>query len=264
MKKLFAIRGGLAAIIILVVYVFIYQYAPFGDFVDRLIQNLITVSVAMFSATILTMIARYFQPGEPPRIIWAAFAAAIWCWTIGEVIWAFYNLTVLEVPSFSAADVFWFFGYVFLTFSIVRQYRLIFPERSNQIRGTAVVVWFIVLLSTGAVMLLFQMQSIEDFMAVFYPIGDFVIGALALMLVVIFQRGWLARPWISLLAFVVSDALYIWATSTGQYDFNMSQDTVSMVVDTLYIVAYLVLGWGVFQQYLLLSIGTSLLDTEAT
>lgn len=73
---------------------------------------------------------------------------------------------------------------------------------------------------------------------------------------VTFHGGTLARPWLSL--FVVSDNLYFWATASGAYDWmKTGSGILTLLVDIAYLAAYLVMGWGVLQQYLLLSLQAS-------
>jgi len=41
-------------------------------------------------------------------------------------------------------------------------------------------------------------------------------------------------------------------TESGMYDYVMSGVSIALLADTLYVVAYLLVAWGVLEQYLLL------------
>jgi hypothetical protein len=122
-------------------------------------------------------------------------------------------------------------------------------------------IWLATIALTLIAMIVSQSQSMaSEFLAYFYPIGDFVVGVAALVLVVTFHGGALARPWISLLAFVFSDTLYLWATTREIYVWQgaggaATNAWITMAVEMVYLVAYMVMFWGVFQQYLTLRFG---------
>ncbi len=263
-KHFLTLTGGILAALNLSVYALVYQYEPFNPLINRLILNGLTVATAGFAAIVLTLIVDCFQPEEPPRRMWGAFSGAMWCWTIGEVIWAWYNLTVLEVPDFSGADIFWFIGYVFLTASILNQFKLIYFGQMSALYSAATVIWtFSIMLTTMILAITGSTDILIDFMGVFYPIADFFVAATALILVITFRRGTLAYPWLSLFAFVVADSLYIWATSSDIYNYEMSGSITNLMVDGAYQLAYIILSWGVFQQLLLLKFGANFQSTDA-
>jgi hypothetical protein len=86
----------------------------------------------------------------------------------------------------------------------------------------------------------------------FYPVADTTIGLAALYLVYTFRGRTLAGPWLTMFAFVISDILYVWLTASGVYDWEMHGVTLSLFVDTIYLLAYILVGWGALQQYILL------------
>jgi len=72
----------------------------------------------------------------------------------------------------------------------------------------------------------------------------------------VFHRGMLARPWFGLFVFALSDGLYAWATISGLYAYETAAgNLLSLIIDLTYILAYLAVAWGVFQQYLTLCFG---------
>lgn len=253
-KKLLTIYGGIYSVLLAGAYSWIYQFEPFSDYTNLLFLNGITVLAALVCASIVTLALGFFEPGEPPRRTWAFFAIALWMWTVAELAWAVYNMLWGEVPTFTVADILWVGAYVFFTVALSSQFRLILFDRSRRPIWIGLGIWLVViLLSIG--LTFWNGGAWVDVFVYFYPIADFAVGVAALFLVVTFRRGALARPWLSLFGFVVSDSLYIWATTTGIYDWVTRNGAVSFLVDIIYLLAYLFLSWGVFNLYATLRFG---------
>lgn len=256
----YTIIGGVLAVLNLVVFAWLYLALPFDEVINRTILDFQTVLTAAVVCLFLFFITQKFESGEPPHVLWLAFGLGIACWTLGEIIWAVENVLMVEVSS-GLADVAWFLGYPFLSIAMLRQYQLISPRQINFLRWVTVFVWAVVLGVTGLIVWLTD-SGLESFVGVFYPVGDLALGVLALLLVVTFKNGRLAYPWISLLVFVVSDGLYIWADSQGLYHYELDRDPLTFFIDFSYLLAYLAMGWGVMQQYFLLHFGASEINAE--
>jgi hypothetical protein len=216
----------------------------------------------------LTVIVTFYQRGEPPRKIWIYFALALWMWTIGEIVWGGYDLILGEVPDTTFGDAFYFAGYIFFTLALASQYRLVLFTPGRKIFWIAAVIWMAMLAATLLVMVVSKSQSFSgEFLTYFYPIGDLAVGVAALILVITFRGGALARPWISLLAFVFSDTLYLWATTQEIYAWEgagggVTQQWITLGVEMVYLVAYMIMFWGVFQQYLTLRFGAVISERD--
>jgi len=252
-QKLMFLGGGYA-FSLLMFYAWVYRFQPFNITINRAVLDGLTAFSALSSAMVLTAVLTYYRKGEPSRRIWMFFAIGIWVWFVADIAWGAYNLVFDAVPEFSFADILWFSGYIFFTFAIVHQYRLVFFDRSRRPLWIAIGVWVVVILM--AVVLLVMVgdkNSPDSFFACFYPFADFAVGLSAIILVITFRGSMLARPWLSLFIFVIADSLYLWATATGVYDWSAtSGDMLTFIVDIVYVFAYLTMGWGAFQQYLLL------------
>lgn len=268
MKTIYQDREKLMVLIgfVLITALFVWSYAlaPFSELTNNIIVNGTTVLSALIVAVILTRITFYFQTDEPAFIVWAAFAASTWLWAAAEGMWGYLYTTVGEVPVFSYADILWFIGYIPLTLSIVRQYRLVYPERENTIRGVAFSAWLAILLSIGTILLATHSEEpLVDFFRYFYVTADTMVGLSAIYLVYAFRGRAFAIPWLTISSFVVTDIIYIRLTETGVYDWVMSGISIALIADTLYVVAYLIVAWGVWGQYLLLRASTDHPQTES-
>ncbi|MBN1454438.1 MAG: hypothetical protein JW963_25700 [Anaerolineales bacterium] len=253
------ITATIVSTAMIAIYVWVYSAAPFSESINFFILNGFTSLAALLCAIILTLTSRYFLPGEAPRTIWLFFAICLWFWTVAEAYWGYLYTTVGEVPAFSLADVLWFAGYLAFTISIVRQYRLVFFERRKNLGLIASGVWAIVLAVTAILVLTTESltNNVENYVVYFYPVADTTIGLAALYIVYTFRGRTLAGPWLTMFAFVVSDILYIGLTASGVYDWEMQGISLSLFADTIYLVAYILVGWGALQQYLLLRSGSN-------
>lgn len=253
-QKRSIITATIVSVAMIAIYIWVYSAAPFSESINFFILNGFTSLTALLCAIILTLTTRYFLPGEAPRTVWLFFAICLWFWTVAEAYWGYLYTTVGEVPAFSLADVLWFAGYLTFTISIVRQYRLVFFERHKNLGLIAIGVWIIVLAVTTILVIASESftNNAENYVVYFYPVVDTTIGLVALYLVYTFRGRTLAGPWLAMFAFVASDILYIGLTTSGVYDWEMQGISLGLFADTLYLVAYILLGWGALQQYLLL------------
>jgi hypothetical protein len=245
---------------VLIVFVFLtaffawtFAFSPFSETVNNLILNGGTTLSALIAALIFTFIPSYFQRGEPPRVIWTSFAICLWLWTIAEAVWAYLYMRDGEVSVFSSADIFWLLGYIALTVSISRQFRLVFFAQKETVAWVALSVWLGVLTTIAVILLIAHSKTpLEDFFSYFYLLADALVGLLALYLVYAFRGRALAIPWLTISSFVFSDFIYIRLTDSGVYDYVMSGISIALLADTLYVAAYLLVAWGGLEQFLLL------------
>lgn len=257
MKSFYVKRYRVSAFIIFFLitafFAWTFALAPFSETINLLILNGGTTLSALIAAFILTLIPFYYHQGEPPRVIWTAFAISLWLWTIAEAIWGYLYTRDGEVPVFSSADIFWLVGYIALTVSLGRQFKLVFFSQTNKVAWAALGIWLGGLALIAVILLATHSETLlADFFSYFYLLADTVVGILAIYLVYAFRGRALAIPWLAISSFVFSDFIYIHLTESGVYDYVMSGISIALLADTLYIVAYLVVAWGCLEQYMLL------------
>ncbi len=240
-------------VLITVFFAWTFAFAPFSETINSLILNGGTTLTALIAAVIFTLIPFYYQQGESPRVIWAYFAICMWLWTVAEAVWGYLYMRDGEVPVFTVADVFWLLGYLALTVSLARQFRLITFSKTNAVVWVAVGVWVGIIASIEVILYVTQSETrLADFFSYFYVLADAVVGLFAVYIVYAFRGRALAIPWLTISSFVLSDFIYIRLTESGIYDYEMSGISIALLADTLYVIAYLVVAWGGLEQYLLL------------
>jgi len=261
--------GILTAVFLLCIYTYTYWEQPFPGNWNDILTNFYGILAVGLCAAAATAVWRKYKKSEKLYSIWRFFSLAMWTWMMADLIWAVYNLVVVEVPEVSGADFFYILGYCFFFIALHRQYRLLFRPTPRRDALTTVGLSAAVLLLTYLSIFLFPAPApgttkIGLLINNFYPIGDLEIAAIALIFVYKFSRGFFARPWVGLVIFVFSDSLYAWLGASGEYAYSVLQGNLaSLIADTVYTAAYLVLAILLLNYYLLLRFGPSVAGSFA-
>lgn len=248
----------IGAVVATVAYIYAYQVAP-SSFWQKLYLDWSTPFVALLGAILASHIWQRFDPTDRPRAVWRNLALGLWLWAVAEVIWAIYIQVQGEVPAISLADVPWTAAYFFFGAALLQQYRVVFrPTVAQERRFIAAALVAIALLSIAGTAVLRWIigtpeGSLATFLNVFYPLGDLALAVTALTLARAFDGGRWARPWVALLVFTVADAMYTVLLLSGLYAFSVeSGNVLSLIADTIYLDAYIVLALACHAQLLLL------------
>ena len=269
---------GAVSILLIAAYALIAHFVPFnntfnpaaGSTWNDLWLNLITVIAAFLSAVAATAVARSFQKSEPALKIWWFFSFGLWCWFLSEVIWMVYVLESGDVPSPSIADLSWVVGYVAFSVAFLHQHRILYKpafwKRTLLVGG----IWLLVLVFTLLITWMtanFDIRSIKmgGLVEIFYPVADLVIALIALFFISTFGRGAMMRPWLGLLIFALADGIYAWLINTGLYTYTAwGGNAVSIIADTIYMAAYLVLTMGLLAYLLLIGYGPAAFQNRSS
>ncbi len=261
--------GLVISVILTALYFYLYQYYPLPDPWNDVYLTYSVVLASIVGAWLATLVMRKFNKDELPHAIWKNFAIGLWMWAIAEVIWSITLTIWKEVPVISLADLPWVAAYVFFGLAIVHQYHLLNDAAKKRENIMVAAVVLIVLVVSALITIIYRTlaateQSWADtFMVVFYPVADLAVAVPALLLASKFGRGSWGRIWAGLLLFVVSDAVYSWLTFTGVYAFSVETGNIwSLISDSLYLVAYLVIAMACLSQYLLLLHGKTERERE--
>jgi hypothetical protein len=206
------------------------------------------------------MVWRHYGKGTPPRRTWMHFTLALWGWAIAEWVWL-YEYWIDGAYILGPADYFWVASYFFFLAALYGQYYLIYRPKPQVGAGYLVLSILAVLAfsylyanwlsgSSG------QTITSEILVNAFYGVGDVALVIGALWLVIAFRQGALGRPWIGLVVFGFSDLLYSWLETSGLYAWSLAEgNPLTTITDVTYLAAYLVIAFGCYMQWLLLSYG---------
>lgn len=250
----------------IILYVLIYLFTPLPAPWSDIYLNLAIDIPALLAAVFATLVWRTFSTDDAPRPVWLYFALGLWSWTIAEFSWTIIWLVQGDVPIPFIPDIFWILAYIFLSLSFMFQYRLVTRTGIRTelfwMAGAALAIVGATLITTGLIVRNASGTEIHwsnTFFDIFYVYGDLGITLAALGLARLFGRGLWGRMWIALIVMTLSDALYSIVELSGLYALSAeSGNLLSLVIDTLYALAYLILAMACYGQYLLVRHGPSL------
>lgn len=252
--------AGLFSLVFILVYSAIYWFQPFSEFWNNFFSNLFSPVASFMGAMFATLIWAGYEKTDAPRTIWGPFAVGLWLWFAAEITWGYLNMTVGEVPI-GLPDVFWIVAYLFLGQALVHQYKILTQPTARELQLRMLMVMLSVLALTLLIygVFLSGTETSEKLIAAvnsFYPAADLILAVIALWLARNFMGGAFSRPWLGLLAFTFADLMYAWLDASGMYTWSLEQgNLLTTVADVAYLGAYLILGLGVFYQWLFLRYG---------
>jgi hypothetical protein len=244
-----------SAVLLIGSYIYFYQFSSLPVEQSDLFLNLISLLAPLSSAIFATMVFLSFKRGDKPRKVWKHLTIFIWLWTTAEFIWVGYLIFAGDVPLPSLADFFWLTGFIFLAIALHRQYQIVtlklvpLWQILSLLVGVFVLAFLVLLLSQADI-------NLGNYLEYFYAVTDFTAGIIAIRIFLAFRGGLMSRPWIGLFVLGLSDALYAWLLTTDMYAMSQGEgNPLSMIADTSYMAAYLVLAIGFFATYLTLKYG---------
>jgi hypothetical protein len=236
--------GGLPAVVLAVVVFAVWVDAGVGgETVVRCGDDLATAAAALLAAVVCARAARR-QAGRL-RLFWSLLAAASAAWSLGELLWALYDLILLgSVPVPSWADA----SYL-AAIPLAAAALLVHPAMRGRSTGkTRAVLDGLVIASAlfflfwtlllGPLWRATDLTTLGGLVALAYPIGDVVV----VLLVVLVIRGtsnqarrdlWYLLA--GLLAITCSDAVYGYLSEVKGY-------ATGNLIDTGWVVGYLAIA----------------------
>lgn len=218
-----------------------------GELTTAYVDDLGTVLAAL-AASVLCLHAGIRQRDRLRRFWWL-LAAACAAWTLGEVIWAVYDLVLgRAVPLPSWADV-GYLGAIPLAVAALLSHPATGGDRTRTTRSllegvlvaTALLLlsWTIVL---GPLWHSTDLTTLGGLVAVAYPFGDVVIAFPIVLVVCRMPTGDRLPLWCllsGLLALALSDSVYAYLTQVQGYE-------TGSLIDTGWFAGYLAIAVGAF------------------
>ncbi len=236
--------GGLAAAVLVATVFAAWVGAGVGGAtIVRYVDDVATVAAALLAAGVCVAAARR-QTGRV-RLFWLLLAAGSAAWSLGELLWALYDLVLVgSVPVPSWADAAYLAAVPLAAAAL-----LVHPAMRGRSTGRSRAVldglaiasalffllWTLVL---GPLWRTTDLSTLGGLVALAYPSGDVVV----VLLVVLVLRGASTRArldlWyllFGLLAITCSDAVYGYLTEVKNY-------ATGNVIDTGWVVGYLAIA----------------------
>ena len=242
------------------VYLYIYSTEPFSEFWNVVLVNLILVLASLAAASMAFALWRMYDKSDTPRRVWAPFTLALACWLVAEIVWGYLNVTQGEVPI-GWPDVFWIISYPIFGWALLQQYLILtqYPLQKVIVRGIIVILFVV-----AGTMLTYSIltsaagtsRNLAGVINSFYPVADFALAFAAGRLARDFIGGAFSRPWFGLIAFTIADLSYAWLEISGLYSWSIEQgNLLTTISDTIYLMAYFVIGITLLYQWLFLKYG---------
>jgi hypothetical protein len=245
----------LISLLLVVVYILIYWTYPFPGNWNDVLLSVINFLASLLATLSAILVYNSFFKGDRPKRIWRYLMIGFGSWSISEIVWGVYYALGIEIPIPSLADLFWFLGYVFFTIALAMQFKVIKRTVSRSAIILLIIgIYFLVAINIlGLIALIRASINLPNLIEYSYPVLDFAVGIAALILMYSFRGGKLAWPWVGMFIFSASDVLYAYLFESGLYtQSSESGNILSLVADTTYIAAYLVVMLGFFYYYLLI------------
>jgi len=189
--------------------------------------------------------------------IWGQIVIAMIAWTIAEGTWAYYEVILgQEVPYPSLADLFWLFGYVMFYVALLNQYHLFQTARTEPQK--LAITWLVILFALiGSYLVLIPIiesfdpqKLLESVLNIAYPLFDLILLILTLSIIFSLEQGRFTLTWsllgLGLVFMSTADLMFSYASWNEIYFPESRLNTITLLIDTLYHVAYLTLGLAAY------------------
>lgn len=201
----------------------------------------------------------HFRAGEVLKRIWGSLWIGLTLWTVGEIIYAIYDVFLVEeAPYPSLADVLFVPGFIPLFLALFFRYnslRISPPRRlvivSGAAFGTVTALWLVFVL--GPIVESPESGStIEQILSIVYPLGDLLVVMGALLSMLALAGGELSLPWGSIalgcLVLAFSDSLYSYSNWEGIYQPDSGLNFITALTDISYFAGYVTIALGLYVQ----------------
>lgn len=192
--------------------------------------------------------------------VWLYLMAGMFLWTVGEAIWAYYEVILNKVTPYpSVADIAWVFGYIPLVLAMVIRLRSLqtTPERQQTLISTgisAVLAIIALIFVIGPIVLADDYDSrFEQFIDILYPLGDLALAYTAMLCMAALTGGLLSRTWLLIASgfvlLAISDLLFVYTTWKDIYTIKEDGPTLLRAfIDLTYVLGYMLIGYGCYIQ----------------
>ncbi len=230
------------------------------------INDVASVVCALTATLLFVRVWLFTSNRDASKKIWGQMIIGLFASTLAEAIWAYYEVVLgQDVPYPSIADLFWLFGYAMIWLALFTQYRLfqVAPSRrQRQIIAALVIVFFLI---GGWVVIRPIIQgfdpsdALSSLLNVAYPLFDLALLVLALVVIFSFGQGRFVMAWHilggGLVFMAAADLMFVYADWNEIYYPDSHLNGITLLIDTLYYVAYLTIG---LSAYTYMVISTSL------
>lgn len=217
------------SIIVIITLIFIWFSGIFTEqqwYEAYIFQVVVTIVPAFLAFLFLLYVAILYNLSTKVGKIWLLFALGLLAWTIGEIIYSYYELFTDIDPFPSIADFFYLIAFLPITLGLIIQSRLIKIPLSIQEKIIITLLFIVISTLVFITVILLPVQEIypipdEEVFAysvgILYPICDLILILCVMIVYFKLRRGKINVAWILLLiAFLldtIGDILFNWVVT---------------------------------------------------
>ena len=211
--------------------------------VGNIIYFPVTILLVYVSAITLIKLGHDGMHG----IAWISLLIASLLWLTAEIVWIFYEVVLQVDPFPSLADVFYSLGYPFLfvfMLAYISPVRKGITKRSlySAISVSAVILFFGLYQTINSSI---ELDSIETFYAVLYPVLDSILIVPAILGISLFFSGRVNFMWamvcFGILSLFVADIIFMYSQMDDTY-------YTGHPIEILFYFSYVLIAFGVYDQ----------------
>ena len=242
-KGLLESKVMLIPALILLYLIVLYVVRPFAAGGPAwIILDMNSVVLALVSAVAFLIVTNRFgwlstKSGQ----ISALITLGLLLWTVAETIW-FQLESIGASPFPSLADFFYIAGYIPVAIALLLNIRTIHVK----FKTTTLILWialsliaFVIIVLIDILPILQGMVNIGDLVGAIYPFEDFVVIVLALVIVLKFRAGQVAKAWgLMVVGFIVEalgDIVFLYEENLGLYQTTGPYDIVDLILGFGYV-----------------------------
>jgi hypothetical protein len=243
----------ISSIVTIILYLQEYTKDP-EEYWFMLYRDLFSVLWSGLAIAFFFRNAALFGLKTPVGKVWLLLGIGLTTWFIGDLVYSLLEIFALDSEYPSPADYSYLLGYPFLILGILLQISQIKSTMEAKFKGI-ILLFIVVFLILGSIFILYplailptgsEFSSEEKFFSLYYPIGDFIIGTLIMILAYRFWGGEFSKSWFILCLGFVWSAVYDLVFSYRElYGF----ENLGIITDHFYNAFYMIFVIGAAHLY---------------
>jgi hypothetical protein len=192
-------------------------------------QDVVTIAAAFLASLSLLYVAFLYKPSTKAGKIWLLFTLGLLAWTIGDIIYIYYELFTNIDPFPSIADFFYLIAFLPIYIGLIMQARLIKIPLSNQEKFIIISLFAVISIIVFITVIFLPIQEVypipeEELLAyiigALYPICDLILILCVLIVFFKLRHGKINVAWILLLVGflldTIGDILFNWVVTVRE------------------------------------------------
>ncbi len=267
--KILKICYATSLIIVIIMTIIWISNFPFSKeqvFEASLFQTIVLITVLTIGTILLFYLSTIYKTSTTVGKVWLCLGLGLLFWTIGEIMFSYYELFTDIEPFPSMSDFFYLSAYILLSAGLIVQMHLTKIKLTLLEKSIIAVIFLVITIIVVITVIVLPFQEVGPipdseifsyFVAALYPIFDLVLILCVLIVFAKIHRGKINIAWVILLIgfslSTIADIIFNWSASVG------SIDLLFQPYDLIYFMSYIAIINGAL---CLLNIMTKTFETS--